>query len=534
MHKVHRLINTAKYLKFIQIYYRFSYTLRNRLRRYIGVAYLLSIPSSATHIKLKESIFFTNSFSKNEFTFLNKSHTFIETIDWNFSSYGKLWTYNLTYFDYLNQEQISKKEGLSLINDFINQSNQVKDGLEPFPISLRGMNWVKFLVQNTTDDQNINDSLYAQYQILMDKIEYHLLGNHLLENSFSLLFGAYYFHDEKFYEKAKKILIKELEEQILKDGAHFELSPMYHQIMLFRVLDCINLVQNNNWKNQELLELFSSKAKIMLGWLNTITYENGNIPLLNDSTNNIAPTTEQLNDYAMTLNSKLKIAPSGNALGVENSKLSDSGYRKIKHERYEMIIDIGNIGPDYIPGHAHSDTFNFELYIEGKQFIVDTGLSTYETSERRTLERSTASHNTVELEGLDQSEVWGGFRVANRAYVIDIEESDDFIRATHDGYQKRLDTSHQREFLFEDKKIKIIDTIMSQKEYNAIARLHFYPGVEPIIIEGGVQIDDIKIKSKGSKFKIKEYNYAPEFNKQIKANMLEIPFTRKLEIEIIL
>ena len=83
--------------------------------------------------------------------------------------------------------------------------------------------------------------------ILLDNLEYHLLGNHLLENGFSLLFGAYYFQDENLYKKAKEILEKELNEQILDDGAHFELSPMYHQLMLFRVLDCINLVKHNQW-----------------------------------------------------------------------------------------------------------------------------------------------------------------------------------------------------------------------------------------------------------------------------------------------
>ncbi len=215
-------------------------------------------------------------------------------------------------------------------------------------------------------------------------------------------------------------------------------------------------------------------------------------------------------------------------------ELHDSGYRKIENERYEMIMDIGNIGPDYIPGHAHSDTFNFELYVDGKPFIVDTGLSTYETNKRRILERSTASHNTVELEDLDQSEVWGSFRVANRAYVVNLEESDNYVRAIHDGYKKRLDALHQREFLFENQKIKIIDMIISKKEHNAIARLHFHPEIEPIIIDGGVQIDNVKIKIKGSNFKIYDYNYAPEFNKLKKAKLVEILFTNKLEIEIIL
>ncbi len=519
------VFNTIRYLQIKQIYYRLFYILRSKVRKCRKFSYPLTLSSKSHSLKLKSSIGSLSLYSQNTFCFLNRSHHFKDKIDWNYSTYGKLWTYNLTYFDYLHQKNINTDEGIQLIHDFVNQSSSIKDGLEPFPISLRGMNWIKFLSKNKIQDQNINDSLYAQYLILMDNLEYHLLGNHLLENGFSLLFGAYYFQDEQLYDKARKILIKELEEQILDDGAHFELSPMYHQIMLFRVLDCINLVQNNHWKDQELLDLLISKAEIMLGWLNTITYENGDIPLLNDSTNNIAPTTKELNDYAIRINSKFKI---------ENSKLSSSGYRKIKNECYEMIIDVGNIGPDYIPGHAHSDTFNFELYVDGMPFIVDTGLSTYETNERRTLERSTSSHNTVELEGLDQSEVWGGFRVANRAYIVDIDETDDFIRTTHDGYKKRLDTLHQREFVFEDKKIKIIDTIISEKEYNAIARLHFYPELEPIIMNDGLQIDNIKIKIQGSTFKIKEYNYAPEFNKLIKAKMLEIPFTKKLEIEIIL
>jgi len=79
----------------------------------------------------------------------------------------------------------------------------MKDALEPFPISLRGINWIKFLISHNIKEQTIGDSLYAQYSILLDYLEYHLLGNHLLENGFSLLFGSYYFQDEKLYKKPK-------------------------------------------------------------------------------------------------------------------------------------------------------------------------------------------------------------------------------------------------------------------------------------------------------------------------------------------
>ena len=212
--------------------------------------------------------------------------------------------------------------------------------------------------------------------------------------------------------------------------------------------------------------------------------------------------------------------------------LSESGYRKIENSQYEMIVDVGNIGPDYIPGHAHSDTFNFELYIKNKPFIVDTGVSTYETNERRIRERSTASHNTVELAHMEQSEVWGAFRVALRAKVIYLIEKDGYISAFHDGYKKKLGAMHQREFIFEENSIKLIDTIHSKKKYDAVARLHFYPGIHVEEIDDGIVCDGIHILISSKEFEIVEYLYAPEFNKTIPAQMVEIKFNDTLEVEI--
>ena len=521
LEKIVLLLHTVKFLKFTQVYHRLYYFIRHKVRCLRGFFYPFFISSISTQLLLDVSIPSNDSFEDKKFTFLNLVYTFDGKCNWNFSDYGKLWTYNLTYFEFLNQVNISEEDGIKLIHDFIDQSEQLKDGLESFPISLRGINWIKFLTYHSVSEHKIDNSLYAQYQILMDNIEYHLLGNHLLENAFSLFFGAYYFRDEKFYTKAKKILKAELEEQILKDGAHFELSPMYHQIMLFRVLDCINLVQNNDWKNKELFTLLTNKAEIMLGWLNTITFKNGNIPLLNDSANHIAPTTKELNEYASILKVETK-----------ELNLNDSGYRKIKNKNYEIILDVGKIGPDYIPGHAHSDTFNFELYIDGKPFIVDTGLSTYETNERRILERSTASHNTVELEYIEQSEIWGAFRVASRAKVSNLVEKENYISAQHDGYKKKFSAMHQREYILENNSIKLIDTIHSKKRYNAIARLHFYPGISVEKRDNIILCDDIPIYTSSNDVEILDYSYAPEFNKNISAWMIEIKFNDRLELEI--
>ena len=514
MHKIIRLFNTVKYLKPIQVYYRLYYFAHRRIRNIFGFTYPLAVTSKFASLTLEPSIVSYLSINDNIFTFLNLSHSFENGIDWNYAGFGKLWTYNLTYFDFLEQENMTKRQGLELIYDFIDQTDTVKDGLEPFPVSLRAINWVKFLSKHHIKDKKIDDSLYAQYKILMDNLEYHLLGNHLLENGFSLLFGAYCFQDEKLYTKAKEILTVELEEQILNDGAHFELSPMYHQIMLFRVLDCINLVENNKFQDQELLALLKTKTSIMLGWLENITYKNSDIPLLNDSANGIAPTSKELVKYASRLN-----------VEVKKVELKESGYRKIINDRYECVVDVGHIGPDYIPGHAHADTFNFELYMDNKPFIVDTGLSTYETNDRRTEERSTASHNAVEIMLENSSEVWGGFRVADRASVTDMKESEEKIVATHDGYMKKYGILHTREWEFGDDRVIIKDTL--NKKAKAIARFHFHPDVTEEEIMQHIVIQH-------STFNIQHYKYAPEFNKLIDAKVLEVAFEKELTMEICL
>ena len=97
--------------------------------------------------------------------------------------------------------------------------------------------------------------------------------------AFSLLFGAYYFRCDIFYNKAEEILLNELNEQILKDGAHFELSPMYHSIILGRLLDSIYLITNHDYKSKNiLLDILIDKSQLMLSWLDTIKYQNNNIP----------------------------------------------------------------------------------------------------------------------------------------------------------------------------------------------------------------------------------------------------------------
>lgn len=461
--KLKLLFHTVKYLRWEQIYYRIYYGLRNR---FFKKDYRKPLPKPLEKTHWDSPIHYKNSYlNQHRFSFLNLSHDFGEQLDWNCAYYGKLWTYNLNYFDFLLQQKIDKDDAIYLINNYIDAYGKSKDGKEPYPTSLRGINWIKFLSLHHIEDPKIDQNLYDQYQLLTHNLEYHLLGNHLLENGFSLLFAAYYFDDEGFFRKAKKIIMGELQEQIHLDGGHFELSPMYHKILTHRLLDCIQLMRLNplKFKNQSLkLSVF---AEAMCSWLAQMTFANGDIPLFNDSAKNSAVSSDELLKYAKSL-----------GLNCEKKALSDSGYRRFEHTDLELITDVGQVGPSYQPGHAHADTLGFVLYLYNRPFIIDPGISTYEICPQRSLERSTKFHNTVTpLNEANSSQVWSGFRVAKRARVQILYDEPKYLMAEHHGFAQ----VHQRSFSCRDNNLVITDYLANSQ---AKAYFHLAPGIEPTLV----------------------------------------------------
>lgn len=515
--------NTVKYLRFKQFFYHLKHKLYKQKFKIIPYKKeLRRIPVFDNGILNNQTYF------KGEFRFIGKSKKFV-VIDWNLKEYGKLWLYNLNYMDYINQKEISFDESMYIINDFIENINNVKDGNEPYPMSLRNINIIKFICKNRNKIgihiRDLNNLLYNQSCYLMHNIEYHILGNHLLENGVSLLFAAYYFDNINFYKKGKKIITNELKEQILNDGGHFERSPMYHQIMLLRALDCINLINNNHhiFYDNIFFNLLLKKAGKMISWLKEITFKNGEIPLFNDSSKKIAPSSFQLFKYAERLN-----------IPKINQKLGDSGFRKIETINYEIILNLGEIKATYQPGHSHSDLFTFCLNIDNQPIIIDTGISTYEVNETRNFERSTKAHNTVVLNNQNQSQVWSSFRVGKRAKIINFIEKQDKISVTHNGYRK-LNATHQRNFSFNDNSICINDNIYTQKSVSVKSYIHFHPSVN--LIQGNNHIKSGKIKIEFENYNyisIGSYNFANGFNQLIKAPVVIIDFSLALKTLIII
>lgn len=499
------LYHTLKYLKFTQVYHQVWYRIKSKL----GIVNNGSVSYDSTN-----SLTFTKYLNNNKyylgdntFRFINLENKF-DKIDWNYSLHKKLWTYNLNYFDFLHQEDMSVNEGIDLLMNFIQNYHDLKDGKEPYPTSLRIINVVKFVLINNLSHDSIDDLIAKDTYRLIRNLEYHLMANHLLENAFALYFAGVYLNNKDLLEKAIKLLKEQLEEQILDDGAHYELSPMYHQLMLYRVLDCIQIS-----KSDEDMDLFlRDKASIMHSWLEKVTFRNGDIPLVNDAAFGINPTTEELRSYCSEI-----------GIVDKDVDLKDSGYRMIRKKEYECFVDVGNASPSYQPGHFHADSLSFIVYCKGQPFIVDTGTSTYNICEARSQERSTNAHNTVVVDGKDSSQVWSGFRVARRANTTIIDDKEDALFASHDGYIG----DHIRNWTFLDDRIKIKDQLA---DGNNVAYIHFHPEISIYkVIDGKVLTNYSTLSISGhDNIEVESYKYAPQFNTYIDAQRLAINFTKEL------
>jgi hypothetical protein len=472
------------------------------------------------------------------FIFLNQVVTFPENIDWNYGGNGRLWTYNLAYFDFLNQPELTQSEGLYLIRDFITQTDRIQDGLEPYPTSLRILNWIQFISEHKLHDEVINRHLFAQINGLSKRLEYHLAGNHLLENGFALLIGALFFRHEHWYRKAANLIRSELAIQILADGAHYERSPMYHQLLLDRLLNVLMALQQDNWHNNEqLVHFLRHTARRMLSWLNAVTFRNGDLPLLNDATVGIAPTTAALKSKA----ERVLLTLSEEANTSNANKLSDSGYRLFRSSstasfNYELFVDAGPIGPNHQPGHAHADTFSFVLHVDNQPVIVDSGTSTYEPGLRRAWERSTAAHNTVEVAGVDSSEVWASFRVGRRARVTVLDDTDTVLTARHDGY-RRFGIIHERTWAPGKTLIRLFDRLIclpnqATCDIRGTARFYFHSCQSIELTGQKATAGPVQLSFNSESpvdLSITQCNVANGFNQLQSAYCLSVAFTDRLE-----
>jgi len=419
------------------------------------------------------------------FHFLNQTRTLVDPGDWNAPDIDKLWLYNLHYFDDLNATDAGKRQTwhCSLIDRWIAENPPgYGNGWEPYPLSLRIVNWIKWALAGHLLEQSWLHSLAVQVRFLRRRLEYHLLGNHLFTNAKALVFAGLFFQGQEadeWLDTGLALLRREVPEQVLADGGHFERSPMYHAILMQDLLDLLNLACTYGaaFPEPALIPAWREVAKRMRHWLATLCHPDGEISFFNDAAIGIAPTPQALEAYAGCLGLELTAA----ACGFGITRLAESGYIRLQQGSAVVLLDVAPVGPDYLPGHAHADTLSFEWSLFGQRVVVNSGTSCYGVSPERQRQRGTAAHNTVLIDSQDSSEIWGGFRVARRARALDLSVAEDNavieVRCAHDGYRRlRGHPLHRRWWRLDDETLTIRDRIEGSFR-EAVACLHFHPAI---------------------------------------------------------
>ena len=350
---------------------------------------------------------------RNQIELLHEVHS-VEK-NWKVSSASHLWNYNLHYLEFLiplaekykyTKDEIYFLKWKELLESWMEQATG--DSLEPYTISMRIPNlficrellWEK--IQNTQLEQALLTSIYQQYRYLMQVQEQALLANHYFENLKTIVISSLFFRETEIYHKYFDLFLKQIDEQILSDGLHFERSLTYHKIILEDILRVYRVLKSSSHRcdGEKLIPTMKSMTSAMVN----LEEGFGRTPLFNDSGNNVSKSKDSLRRAVQKICNFEK---------TEISSFAASGYYRLQQGEAAVLFDCGDIGPSYMGGHAHCDCLSFELCVDGRLLFVNSGTGQYQ-GELRPFFRSTAAHNTIMRDYREHSDLWGEHRAARR------------------------------------------------------------------------------------------------------------------------
>lgn len=476
--------HTCRYLSFRQIFYYVWYRLIKQA--WVGKKTYSAYFNTSLHPLPVATLVYPvmTQHKHNAFLIFGKELNIEHGIDWNYKKHGKLWNYHLQYMDLLLDDLISTSLRSKWLKDVSEQLLNKTLSLEPYPVSLRLIHTLDYLAKNKVNDPAIDKAIQFQIAFLEDNLEYHLSGNHLLENYMALVYGHLALQSEQALKQYLDKLLKTLDEQILQDGAHYETSLSYHAAIFCRLAGIFSLLKHSSSYRMEAnaLSVFLMK---MFSWLNEITRSFSVFPLINDSVSWPHIHWNAIKSFAKQME-----------LDTQHIKLLECGYRWLSSNSMELLMRVGPMACLDQPGHAHADYLHISLYAQGKAVLVDTGISTYEASALRLHQRSTLAHNAVVMEGEQQSELWSAFRMARRAIVTSFTETDHSLDARVKWYQGY---EHRRQVICKDSTMRILDHWTNQNgRQQVVALFHMDHDVHVQLHPAGVFAGDLLFEFEGA------------------------------------
>lgn len=492
LYRIARYYNTVKYLRPVQIIGQLlkAYILKSKPAvkspSVIAAPYVKTLIPALDLDEEYLSRFDIEQLMRGEFMLLGEAHQ-LDLYSWQVEA-SPLWRFNLHYFEHAialaaKYRQTSHPKYYDKFKEIfrswiVHNPVGTGDGWHPYTISMRLPNLLicldlfgEIFTVDTEFQTKAFQSIYVQYRSLIKRKETWQLGNHYFENLKTILFGSLMFDEPRVFEKHLRLFLREVKEEILPDGVHFELSPMYHKIILediIRVTYWLRQMEKPQYK-----ELLPAIQK-MVNALASIEKGMGKTPLFNDSGDGVAKDCAAL---LMAANDLFNITQN------YSESFSASGYYKLYDGNIALMFDAGEIGPKYMAGHGHCDCLSFELSVDNKPLFVNSGTYQYQGDKRKYF-RSTEAHNTLTVGEREQSEYWGEHRVARRVSNVKAEKNSQLITGS---YQTYLGDTHTRMISLAEGVLTVLDSVVTAAPTTIHSYLHITDNYE-------VVADDVDFK----------------------------------------
>jgi hypothetical protein len=372
--------------------------------------------------------------------------------------------------------------------------------------------------------RRVCESLFAQLRHVYSYPSLYSSPNtHLIGEAAALFIGGSLFEGmaeaEKWRDEGAKLLAEQIGRQILSDGVHAELSTYYHCYAIDFFLQALILARRNHFPFPAEL---SDKVKQMLEFLMRIEMPSGRIPLLGDDDGGraLALDRQHYRSYADGLcigamffrrpDFKRQAGPfceealwlfgreawfSYKALASEvptedADSFLEAGYF-VQRSGWDpdasyLLFDCGGLGAP-TGGHGHADALSVVLSAGGREILTDSGTCVYNgASEWRNLFRSTRAHNTVVVDGRDQSEPGGTFQWQTQAPVRfrrhSVLDGLQYIEGEHHGYAPLV---HKRRVLYcKPGYWIVVDELQGSGEHRFDFLYHFAPDFGVSVLSG--------------------------------------------------
>lgn len=410
-----------------------------------------------------------------EFEFWGAKRRLDLTRAWSATDLGLSWQYPVHYFD--AAPGLARTDPVRLCG-WIDQwiaAHPAAEGVawEAYPASLRIVNWFEALAilgpqAPQTWRARVLHSLWRQADWLAKNVEWHRLGTHLFKNGKALAIAGRVFTDSAatgWRRASDEILTRVLAQQLWPDGGLGEPSLTYHNLALEDVLDLLAL---RDWEQAPWAGLARENALRMLRFACAVQTPQAEAPLRGDCGEESVPSTAALAGYA----ARLGLPAPEPGRGVQ--LFAGTGVAVYRDARQYLVAAAGSLGLPHLPGHSHCDALSFEWWVEDRPIVVDTGTISYEPGAARFATRSTAAHNTLQVDGEEHHEIWGEWRVARRSHgSVSLDVHGAVVAELVPWFDRRLRIT--RRFECSPAGIRIDDAVTGPGQHTLTSRVHLHP-----------------------------------------------------------